>query len=129
MRPKDIVVAFLDRVGSGDFEAARALVHDGLTFQGVLGSRNGASVYFQDMERLRLSYKVHRAFEDGSDVCVLYDIRFSPTGITEYGAGHYRLREGRIESIRVVFDPRSLIEAPQQSGGEGLRQPHATFGE
>ncbi len=47
-------------------------------------------------------------FAEDDDVCVLYDmVTNSPAG-TAFIAEWYRAHNGKIGSIRVVFDPRPL---------------------
>jgi hypothetical protein len=77
----------------------------------VLGSRNGATAYFNDMEKMKLKYDVKKSFVSGNDVCLLYDITMS--GITIFGCGWYHVQCNKINSLKVVFDPRPVIE---QSG-------------
>jgi len=65
------------------------------------------------MERLRLKYEVKKMFVDGQDVCLLYDLNMS--GKIVFGCGWYQVEEGKIRSLRVVFDPRPIIEAASKS--------------
>ncbi|PSL48299.1 SnoaL-like protein [Chitinophaga niastensis] len=105
---KEVVLSFIKALNEEDYNAGRKYVNDDLLFVGVLGSREGAEVYFSDMERMRIKYKIEKSFVDGDDVCLLYDILIG--GVTTYGSGWYRLVDGRISSIKVVFDPRPLLE-------------------
>lgn len=109
---KEVVLAFLAALNRSDFQAARKCVADDLKFVGVLGSREGADVYFRDMERMRLKYDAQKAFVEGNDVCLFYDITMS--GVTVFCAGWYQLANGKIRSIRVVFDPRPVLEASKK---------------
>lgn len=111
--PKEIVLGFVDALNRADFHAARECVADDLNFVGALGSREGADVYFRDMERMRLRYDVKKAFADGGDVCLFYDVTMS--NVTVFCAGWYRLLRGKIQSFRVVFDPRPVLEAAQKN--------------
>ena len=74
----------------------------------MLGSRNGAAAYFSDMEKMKLKYNVKKVFVNGDDVCLLYDLTMS--GITIFGCGWYHIEGDKINSLRVVFDPRPVIE-------------------
>ena len=109
---KEVVLAFLDALNRADFEAARKCVTDDLKFLGVLGSREGADVYFRDMERMRLKYDVKKAFVEGNDVCLFYDITMA--NVIVFCAGWYQLSNGKIRSVRVVFDPRPVLEAAKK---------------
>lgn len=107
---KEIVMAFLKSINDQDFRAARSYVTDNLSFVGVLGTRDGSDAYFKDMEQMRLRYDIKKVFVDGNDVCVLYDIRFGNPPATLFTCGWYQVQEGKIRSIRVVFDPRPLLQ-------------------
>jgi len=107
---KEVVLSFIDALNNMDFKAARGLVNNDMSFVGVLGSRNGAEAYFNDMERMRLKYDVKKAFVDEDDVCLLYDLTMAD--ITLFGCGWYHLEGGKISSIRVIFDPRPILELP-----------------
>lgn len=105
-----IVRDFIQALNEEDFQAARALVTDDLIFKGVMGERNGADAYFKDMEKMKLKYKIQKVFTaDPENVCLAYDIDMG-NAQTIFGFGWYRLREGKIQNFRVVFDPRPLLE-------------------
>ncbi|MDO6431728.1 nuclear transport factor 2 family protein [Flavitalea sp. BT771] len=108
---KEVVLTCIKALNAGDLKAARSCVNDDMEFDGVLGARHGADAYFQDMEKMRLKYHIRKAFEDGDDVCLLYDLEIS--GKTIFGCGWYHLQRGKISHLKVVFDPRPLLE--QQS--------------
>jgi limonene-1,2-epoxide hydrolase len=107
--PKEVVVSFINALNNEDFGAARGLVSDNMTFNGVLGSRNGADEYFNDMRKMKFKYDVIKAFADQEDVCVLYDISMGDKKI--FTCGWYLVEDDKIKSIRVVFDPRPVLEA------------------
>jgi predicted ester cyclase len=110
---EQVVMACLEAINREDFQTARRYVSDDISFVGVLGSRQGADAYFKDMERLRLKYEVKKMFVDGQDVCLLYDLNMS--GKIVFGCGWYQVEEGKIQSLRVVFDPRPIIEGASKS--------------
>jgi hypothetical protein len=105
---RDVVLSFLQGLNEHDYDRSRALVSDRLQFKGVMGSRNGAEDYFNDMKRMQFHYDIRKVFDDGDDVCVFYDINMG--GNVIFCCGWYHLEEGKIATIRVVFDPRPLRE-------------------
>lgn len=109
---KETVLAFINALNAEDFTAAREYAQEDLTFVGVLGTRNGADAYFADMSRMKLKYDVKKVFVDGDDVCLLYDIAMGDKII--FSCGWYQLINNKINSFRVVFDPRPLLEQPAQ---------------
>lgn len=106
---RDTVLALVEALNNEDFKTARGYAADEMSFLGVLGSREGADAYFHDMERMRLKYDIKKVFENGDDVCLLYDLYLS--GVTIFGCGWYQVKEGKVTSLRVVFDPRPVLEA------------------
>jgi limonene-1,2-epoxide hydrolase len=105
---KDTVLSFLKALNADDFQQARKYANDNLSFVGVLGKRNSADEYFKDMEKMRFKYDIKKVFADGNDVCVLYDINMGGTKI--FTCGWYKVKDNKIESIQVVFDPRPVLE-------------------
>ncbi|WPV00423.1 nuclear transport factor 2 family protein [Mucilaginibacter sp. cycad4] len=103
----DVVLSFIKALNEEDFEAARSCAADDLKFIGVLGQRDGAEAYFTDMQRMKLKYDIKRVFSDGDDVCIFYDIDMGRTTI--FSCGWYHVVDGKINSIRVIFDPRPLL--------------------
>jgi hypothetical protein len=98
----------IDALNAENFDEARKYANDDMEFEGVMGARHGAEAYFQDMRKMKLKYKVKKVFENGDDVCLLYDLDIS--GQTIFGCGWYHLQQGRISRLQVVFDPRPLLE-------------------
>jgi predicted ester cyclase len=107
VNPREIVLAYVEALNREDFQTARQYVANDVSFDGVLGSRQGADAYFEDMERMRLKYDVTKVFADANDVCVLYDVTLS--GVRLFTCGWYRVEAGKIRSLKVVFDPRPVL--------------------
>lgn len=103
----DVVLAFIKGLNDEDFKAARECVADDMIFEGVLGTRNGAEAYFNDMERMKLKYEIKMSFQNGNDVALMYNIEMSGENI--FCAGWYKVKDGKIKSMKVVFDPRPLL--------------------
>lgn len=99
-------------INEEDFREAKRYVSEGMTFDGVLGSRFGAEAYFHDMERMKLKYDIQKVFSEGDDVCLFYNLQMS--GKTIFGCGLYGVRHGRIVTLKVVFDPRPLLEGSEK---------------
>ena len=107
---KEVVLAFINALNNEDFITAAHCLDKDMIFDGVLGHRDGAESYLNDMKKMKFKYKIQKAFEDGNDVCLLYDIDMS--GISIFTCGWYHLQNGKIKSFKVVFDPRPLLEKP-----------------
>jgi hypothetical protein len=106
---KEVVLSLVTALNEENFEAARESADDSMSFVGVLGSREGAEAYFSDMKQMRLKYEIKKVFADDRDVCLFYDLKIS--GQTIFGCGWYHVENGKIVSLKVIFDPRPLLEA------------------
>jgi hypothetical protein len=99
---------FFNAWTSKDFERARTLVHDDLSFEGPIDRFSDADSYLASLQQLSqivTGVEKQKVFVDGDDVCVIYDLKTAPvpsSRICEW----YRLRDGRIASVSVVFDAR-----------------------
>jgi ketosteroid isomerase-like protein len=98
-----------------DFDRARSLLHDDLSFRGPIDTFTDADSYLRAIRQLsQIVTGAHRRkiFVDGDDVCVLYDLNTIPVPRSPT-AEWYQVREGRIASIQVYFDARpfaALVE-------------------
>lgn len=101
------VEQFITALNNEDMTTAGTLLSPGFKFVGVLGTREGADIYMEDMERMKIKYTIHKIFEDGEDVCVLCD--YIMAGVTVFGCSWYQLENGKISALRAVFDPRPLL--------------------
>lgn len=104
----NIVQQFMDALNKENWAAAETLLTPDFKFAGVMGSRDGASTYMEDMRRMKIKYKTHKVFENGDDVAVLCDYEMSGQSI--FGCSWYQLKGDKINLLRVVFDPRPLLE-------------------
>src|SRR2546428_10613614 len=74
---KEIVMAYQNALGKGDFAGARKYLHDDLSFVGPFESFNRPEPYLEALGKLhhiiaRVDPK--KTFVDGDDVCLLYDM-------------------------------------------------------
>lgn len=107
-----IVLSCINALNEEDFDKAKNYVSDDMVFEGVLGSRNSAEAYFSDMKKMKLKYDILKAFEEDDDVCLLYNLHMGE--LVLFGCGWYHLKDGKINSLKVVFDPRPVLEAQQK---------------
>ena len=105
---KQTVLSFIKALNEEDFDNARKYTNDDLQFIGVMGTRNGADAYFDDMAKMKLKYNVQKAFADGNDVCLWYDIDMGGQKI--FSSGWYHIEHHKIVWFKVLFDPRPLLE-------------------
>ena len=105
---KEIVLDFINALNDEDFETAKTHLSEDMIFDGVLGHRDGADTYINDMKKMKFKYRIKKAFADHNDVCLLYDIDVGEEII--YTCGWYQLQNDKIKSLKVVFDPRAVLE-------------------
>jgi hypothetical protein len=108
VKSKEIVTHYINALNNEDFANARLLVTDDFKFDGVLGQRDGADVYFVDMKKMKLKYSVHKVFENGNDVCVLCDITMDGSKI--FNCLWYTLEGEKIKKLKALFDPTPIYE-------------------
>jgi limonene-1,2-epoxide hydrolase len=102
------VTAFLKALNAGDFKKARRYLSDDVNFIGVMGTRDGGDNYISDMEKMKFKYDIKKIWGDEDDVAVFYDIDMGKATI--FCSGWYHLSNGKINAIKVIFDPRPLLE-------------------
>ena len=105
---KEVVLAFIGALNKEDFTAARNYLTNDMSFKGVLGSRDGADEYMNDMQKMKFKYDLKKTIAEGNDVCLFYDIDMGH--VTIFGCGWYQVNDGKINSFRVIFDPRPVLE-------------------
>jgi len=101
------VLSLIQAINAEDFEMAARFANDDMTFEGVMGARNGADAYFGDMKKMKLKYDVQKVFADEEDVCLFYNLTMS--GKTIFGCAWYHLENGKVSSLKVIFDPRPFL--------------------
>jgi predicted ester cyclase len=108
MSTRETVLSLIDALNAEKFDNARQFVHDDMQFAGALGARDGAEAYFADMRRMKLKYAVEKTFVEGEDVCLVYELHIS--GAQVPCVGIYHVRDGKVDSLRAIFDPRPLLK-------------------
>ena len=107
-KPQEIVVAFQQAIGKKDFQAARKLLHDSLEFRGPIDTFHKADDYLHAIQKLSAIVEgvdILKVFEDGNDVSLFCDLKTKTVG-TSFVAEWYKVNDGKIASVRVVFDAR-----------------------
>jgi len=108
LQTKDIVLAFIKALNIDDLVTARTCVWDNMTFTSVLSNRKGADNYFEDLTKMQFKYDIKKIFAAGEDVCMLYDYTIS--GVCLFACGWYLVQGGKISSIRILYDPRPVLD-------------------
>jgi hypothetical protein len=104
---KLVVLRLGTAINEENFQAARTCVADDMRYEGPFGTRVGAEAYLAEIERLGLKFHVLRIFAEQEDVCVLYNIETA--GVTLFACGWFQIKDGKVGSLKVTFDPRPLF--------------------
>jgi len=110
---KTVATECLKAWTTGDLDRTRSLLHDDVTFTGPLASTQGVDDYMTGIDRM--SAIVSRADQtqvvvDGDDVCIAYDLITNDPPATIPTVGWYRVKDGKVVSVRAFFDPRPLLQ-------------------
>lgn len=100
-------IAWQDR----DIDSVRPLLHEQVTFAGALGTTTGAEETLAGLSRMFETtgeVQVIKRWVDGPDVLTWFELRtHSADPIPVVNWSH--IEHGRIDRIRVTFDPRPLL--------------------
>jgi SnoaL-like domain len=100
---------FFDAWTAGDFGRARSLLQDdGFRFEGPIDTFDDPDSYLASLRALGAvvtGAQRLKVFADGDDVCVIYELHTTPVPSSRI-AEWYRIRDGRIASMLVLFDAR-----------------------
>lgn len=106
-----VAAAYFDAWKSGDVERVRPLLHDDVTFVGALGATTGIEetlAGLKGMFAMTEQVDVIKRWVDGPDVLTWFELRTATTGpLPVVNWSH--VEHGRIQRIRVTFDPRPLL--------------------
>jgi ketosteroid isomerase-like protein len=109
--PKNVATRCLTAWSTGDLTTTRALLDDDVTFAGPLGATEGADAYIEGIQGMvKIVEKVdqRQVFAEGEDVCVINDLITTQPSARIPTAGWYKVRDGKITSVRAFFDARPL---------------------
>ncbi len=107
----NVAEEFIQYLNEENFDKAESCLDPEFKFTGVLGSRENASVYISDMKQMKFKYQILQTFTAGEDICFWYNIDMGKKNIP--ASGWYEVINGKIRSLRVLFDPRPLLADKQ----------------
>jgi ketosteroid isomerase-like protein len=109
---REIVERYHEAWARQDFDTARSLLHDDLSFHGPIDTFSNADDYIAALQRLAQivqGAEPRATVAEGDDVVVLFDL------LTAKGrspvAEWYRVRDGKIVAVDVYFDARPFAPA------------------
>jgi hypothetical protein len=111
MDTKQVVTNYHNAWISGDVEAARVYLNDELDFQGSIDTFHRADDFIVGLtmfQKMLRGVKLIQSLYSETGAALLYDCdTMSPAGIIRT-AEFFEVRDGKIKSIRLVFDATEL---------------------
>ncbi len=106
--PKVVVMSYIKALDEQDYQLAGKYLNDNVKIQGPDGESFRRPKEFVEMlSRYQGKYDIKKSFVDGHDVCLFYDLK-APNTKAVFMCSWYQVNNGRIVSIRTVFDPRQF---------------------
>lgn len=112
-----IATSYFDAWRAKDYEALASLLADDVSFAGPLGTAEGVDECVAGMRQLGeivTDIDVEHMLVDGDDVVTWFALHTTTAGVVGPVANWSHVTYGRIDRIRVTFDPRPLF-----AGGSG----------
>jgi limonene-1,2-epoxide hydrolase len=113
---EEIVIEFKEALERKDFKTVRSYISDNISVVApgpeTLITFKQADPYVTYLEHSNLSkLDIKKECADSNDVCLLYDATYSEPPVTVFVCGWFHVNDdGKIDSIRLVADPRTLLE-------------------
>jgi hypothetical protein len=107
-----IAASYFDAWKARDWEALASLLADDVSFAGPLGTAEGAEACMAGMRQLGeilADIEVEHRVVDGDDVVTWFHLHTTTAGVVGPVANWSHVAYGRIDRIRVTFDPRPLL--------------------
>ena len=117
--PAEIVEQYFDAWTSKDFDTARSLLRDDLSFSGPIETLDNADALIESVKGLSqivTGAERRGLVEQGDEVCVIYDLHTAPIP-TARVAEWYTVRDGKIASMQAFFDARPFAAMFEQRHG------------
>ena len=110
---RGLIEGLAQALNDHDLVRARTYLADDLHFVGVFGPPlERADAYLDAMGRLGAKQTIQKCIAEGDDVACLYELSLpSRPDVKLFGCGWFTVADGRIKSIRVIFDPTPLGKA------------------
>jgi limonene-1,2-epoxide hydrolase len=112
---KGIVTDFIEALEQKDFKTVRSYISDNISVVAPgaveLTSFNKAEPLMTYLEHANLPpFDIKKVIADGNDVCLLYEVTYREP-VKTFVCGWFHMNDdGKISSLRFVFDPRPLFQ-------------------
>jgi hypothetical protein len=111
---RDIVMEYIQATERRDFQSARGYLSDNLSYVSPLNSFDKAEPYLKYNLHLYqtgqlVKFDIKKEFADSNDVCILHEWNSQIVCVW-----YHVDDDGKISSIKVIFDPRLFLAAAKQ---------------
>ena len=111
---KEIVMEFVQATERQDFQSARGYLKDNVSYVSPLNSFDRAEPYLKYNLHLYqtgqlVKFDIKKEFADSNDVCILHEWNSQLVCVW-----YHVDDDGKISSIKVIFDPRPYLQYLQQ---------------
>ena len=111
---KEIVMEFIGATERLDFQSARGYLKDNVSYVSPLNSFDSAEPYLKYNLHLYetgqlVKFDIKKEFADSNDVCILHEWNSQLVCVW-----YHVDDDGKISSIKVIFDPRAFLAGAKQ---------------
>src|SRR5690348_9843197 len=118
---RDIALAFLRAYYRGEPESIREVLAEDVCFEGPGAKFSGAERLVATSAHVAPSatrLDVRKVFVDKDDVCIIYDVQLNHEVQSLTAAQWFVLHEGKIASMRMIFDSAPFSIAQGTTGAD-----------
>jgi len=116
---REVVDRYFDLWSRKQYESSAEFLHDDLSFHGPFDTFHESKSFVQAVKRLGpivKEIKIKKVFEDGSDVCIIYDFVTNTAAGTVPIAEWFQVERNKIKSILAIFDARPFAMLSREQG-------------
>lgn len=109
--PAQVARTYFRAWAEQDFDLLRSILADDVTFRGPLGTAGNAEecvAGLRGMSRILSEVVIEKMFVDGPDVLTWFQLH-TTVAAPAPTANWSHITDGKINAIRVTFDPRQLV--------------------
>jgi len=108
--PLDLATRYLEIFYSGkNLETLSDILSENFKFEGPLFQCDSREAYIESLKSeppIDFTYSVKHSFENESSACIIY--QFSKANISTPMAQHFKVVDGKISHILLIFDTREF---------------------
>ena len=112
---RDIVMEYTQATERQDFRSARGYLKDNVSYVSPLNSFDRAEPYLKYNLHLYETgqlgkFDIKKEFADGNDFCIIHEFSSQLVCVWYHVDGD----DGKISSVKVIFDPRAFLAGAKQ---------------